>query len=791
MANDKPHSVLIPMSTWRRGLIFALITGAFLALGAYAYLHGKPFLDRVMPLHPEVFGKDSEGLVGVGKCLMNQLCSTKFQEQLLPPDLYLYGGIAVLTLLMTALAWPRRVTTETDGTNRFATRKDVERFVETRDQEIINSHCHKPYAPLLYDGYMGRHQNEFGPFLRLSGSVAGLHAEIYGGTGAGKTTTWFRPMILLDAMEGNVSVVFDTKYPNPNDSYVDVRDWFSGFGRPVYVLKPVPVDNDPFRQDSGIQIPLLRDIPNFTKAMEVAELFMPRGLEINGTPDVYISNARRLLAGIYYSLSREPEEKRTFRETYLIANSGEVALRGWFDDHSFAADEIRSSLDLKKDIFNGAINLLTEMLYHLSSEEASQVFAPGPNAVDMQKIFSEPCLLHVVVPEIKLKGGAGQAVFRMLKSYLDQQCLELAMKLGGKLPYPVRFHYDEFHLFGRLPNLASDLNNMRSRNVTLMLGFQNIDQGPAIYQDDWEGIIGNNFGVSVYLAGSFDFKNAETLSERLGKRRVNKAQQSYLSGGVLDQTRRGVGYSETSVVLITADELKRLQFGDAMMEVRGSYPIRTKMPVLQDIHNPLHLYYKGVEDWRKARNLAWKQSLQQAIEKAQAQPAFPELPKASPPVRDPLPSAVKAPGSTPERFQPTQPTAETSLGPRVQLRVKTATKASPQTNPLVSLVDPSHLEAFGRIMKEIVDRQIEIKAEGSRKVVTRYELTDAFKSLDISPQEISQWVGAGFIKQRGPVIYLIPQTTWGRIELSKWAMSATIAYSAEPPPKFKSSQPFT
>ncbi len=249
----------------------------------------------------------------------------------------------------------------------FATAKEVAPLVERRSpEELVDSGV--PTSPNYGDhlmGYLGVWMGESLEearkgtwkkkplFLRLPSRIERIHSITYAGTGGGKTVGIFRPRIALDAVEGRIAIVFDTKYPNPNDSYMDVRDWFRAYGRRVWVV-------DPFGMEEGeevVQLPVLEGVKSFAQALDAARLIYPPDIEnADAASRVFVANARTLLAGIVYALSNSPVEKLSFKRIAQIANQDTNSLVNWFAKHPEARAAIQSTLGADKYVLSGAQN---------------------------------------------------------------------------------------------------------------------------------------------------------------------------------------------------------------------------------------------------------------------------------------------------------------------------------------------------------------------------------------------------------------------------------------------------
>ena len=88
----------------------------------------------------------------------------------------------------------------------------------------------------------------------------------------------------------------------------------------------------------------------------------------------------------------------------------------------------------------------------------------------------------------------------LLYTQIFQQLFDLAdNQYGGALPIPVHFLMDEFANVSLPDDFDKILATMRSRNVFVSIILQNISQLKALFEKQWESILGN-CDESLYLA---------------------------------------------------------------------------------------------------------------------------------------------------------------------------------------------------------------------------------------------------------------------------------------------------
>ena len=108
----------------------------------------------------------------------------------------------------------------------------------------------------------------------------------------------------------------------------------------------------------------------------------------------------------------------------------------------------------------------------------------------------------------------------ILYTQLFQQLFWLAdYKYDGSLPVPVHFLMDEFPNVSLPDDFDKILAVMRSRNISVSIILQNIAQLKALFEKQWESIIGN-CDEFLYLGGN-EQSTHKYVSELLGKETID------------------------------------------------------------------------------------------------------------------------------------------------------------------------------------------------------------------------------------------------------------------------------
>ena len=185
----------------------------------------------------------------------------------------------------------------------------------------------------------------------------------------------------------------------------------------------------------------------------------------------------------------------------------------------------------------------------------------------------------------------------ILYTQLFQQLFYLAdHKYGGRLPVPVHFLMDEFANVSLPDDFEKILSVMRSRNVYVSIILQNIAQLKALFEKQWESILGN-CDQFLYLGGN-EQSTHKYVSELLGKATIDTNTYGKSTGRSGSYS---TNYQNAGRELMTPDEVRMLNNKYAILFIRGERPILDEK---LDMHK--HPYvalttFGGAEPYRHGR----------------------------------------------------------------------------------------------------------------------------------------------------------------------------------------------
>ncbi|NCC87617.1 MAG: hypothetical protein EOM05_07075, partial [Clostridia bacterium] len=136
------------------------------------------------------------------------------------------------------------------------------------------------------------------------------------------------------------------------------------------------------------------------------------------------------------------------------------------------------------------------------------------------------------------------------------------------LPVHVHFVMDEFANVSLPDDFDKILSVMRSRGVSVSIILQNLAQLKALFEKQWESIVGN-CDEFLYLGGN-EQSTHKYVSELLGKETIDTNTYGKSSGRSGNYS---TNYQMSGRELLTPDEVRMLNNQYALLFVRGERPI--------------------------------------------------------------------------------------------------------------------------------------------------------------------------------------------------------------------------
>ena len=395
-----------------------------------------------------------------------------------------------------------------------------------------------------------------------------LNTLVIGGSGAGKTRFYAKPNI----MQCNTSfVILDPK----GEILRDVGNLLKEKGYEIRVLDLINMD----KSDSYNPFVYLRSDNDVQKL--VTNLFKATTPKNAHSSDPFWDTAASelLLALIFYLKYEAPFEEQNFSMVMEMLRAGEVkeddetykspldilfdmleernpnhiALKYYRDYRGASAKTIKSiqvTLSSKLEKFN--LDSLSSMTQY--------------DEMYLQRVGEEKTALFAIIPD---NDPSFNFIVSILYTQLFQHLFYIAdYKYGGSLPIPVHFVMDEFANVSLPNDFEKILSTMRSREVSVSIILQNLAQLKALFEKDWESIVGNCDEL-LYLGGN-EQSTHKFISEYLGKDTIDTNSYGKTGG---KQGHYSTNFQQAGRELLTPDEVRMLDNKYAILFIRGERPV--------------------------------------------------------------------------------------------------------------------------------------------------------------------------------------------------------------------------
>ena len=395
-----------------------------------------------------------------------------------------------------------------------------------------------------------------------------LNTLVCGGSGAGKTRFYCKPNL----MQCNSSfVILDPK----GEIVRDVGKLLEAKGYEIKVLDLISMEKSHcynpvvyLQNDNDIQ----RLVTNLFKSTT------PKGSQSND-PFWDTAASMLLLALVFYLHYEAPEDEQNFAMVMEMLRAGviedeeeprpspldnlfseleyenpdHIALKYYHSYHSGSAKTLKSiqiTLAARLEKFN------LESLASLTSTDE----------LELETLGEKKTALFALIPD---NDTSFNFLVSILYTQLFQQLFYSADHIhGGSLPIPVHFLMDEFANVSLPDDFDKILSVMRSRSVSVSIILQNLAQLKALFEKQWESIVGN-CDEFLYLGGN-EQSTHKYVSELLGKSTIDTNTYGKSEG-------RSGSYSTNYQIsgreLLTPDEVRMLDNRYAILFIRGERPV--------------------------------------------------------------------------------------------------------------------------------------------------------------------------------------------------------------------------
>lgn len=287
-----------------------------------------------------------------------------------------------------------------------------------------------------------------------------------------------------------------------------------------------------------------------------------------------------LLSLIFYLKYEAPPDEQNFPMVMEMLRAADV--REDMDEYTSPLDELFERLEMRepdhiavkyyKDYHSGSAKTLKSIQITLAARLekfnlSSLAALTATDELDLPSLGEKKVALFALIPD---NDTSFNFLVSILYTQLFQQLFYLAdHKYSGSLPVPVHFLMDEFSNVSLPDDFSKILAVMRSRQVFVSIILQNIAALKALFEKEWESILGN-CDEFLYLGGD------ETSTHKL-------ISESYLGKATIDTNTYGkssgrngnysTNYQISGRELMTPDEVRMLDNRFALLFIRGELPV--------------------------------------------------------------------------------------------------------------------------------------------------------------------------------------------------------------------------
>lgn len=413
------------------------------------------------------------------------------------------------------------------GSSHFCTMREYRRYRRV-DAEGVR----------LFGAFWGarRRRLDYGTgAFHLSGEDAARGILTLGGPGSGKTQGVILPVIADRMLAGHSLIVADPQ----GELKAHVLQVAQVTGHLVAVHDPT--------SSAGPRYNLAAEIWSVSDARAIADVLVPDG---QGDNRFWSDSAAALLAACLIRFDTLGDIYNALNDLKALAEM----LASGKDDAALLANAFIASVRSDGKVAANIVATLATALTGWASADVRTNTAACD--VDAALVLAQPTVIVLTCP------GRMRAVYA---SYLGATLRKLMLDLdtlgeqnGGPLPVPVGVVLDEFPTLGRLDSLVADVNLVRKRRISILIGAQSKGQFHLIYGQEGTQALLTGLATQIVFGGC-DAETAEYYSKASG----TATTEGNRSGPVRHVQQRP---------LLTVDEVMTPQAGNCTLFARYVEP---------------------------------------------------------------------------------------------------------------------------------------------------------------------------------------------------------------------------
>ena len=526
-------------------VVFFFIVFAFEMYLAYNYL---AFFSVNTPMHNIAIMNFLYSLNGLFKYFNLPLIPT-FLPMLKSVGSVWYLNVALFAFLMLTVRRANKFRGMEHGSARWANKRERKLFLRKKVKNVI---------PIADEMYINVNKPQ----------TYNTNEIIIGGSGSGKSFQGFIAHLLEMEYSG---VVIDVKGSLYKQTYKILKK--HGFDIRVFNLNNLKYSNtfNPFVY-----------LTDSTDVDKLVETFVVNSRREGGqTGEGFWEDTLSMLlcATINYLMMFEDEEK-TFYRCLKLAASIEL-INGQIAPHCEMAQAMQRAAEIEPDcpaIINwnnvkiapaetlqSVVISLTSRLRLWANKDLRVLTAT--DEMNFDDLPEKKVVIFLIIEE-------GDRTYRSISSMFISTVVSrlkylTKTKYDGKLPRLVSYELDEFTNAGILPNWEETVSTIRSQNMRVVMGIQNLQQLKKNYEKSYETIMDNCSIINVFAAAGNS--TAEMIVKKLDKTTISEDNLSYKStltgSGSSNIQERGKGRD-----LMTVSEIRTKPKDKAIVIIDNFHP---------------------------------------------------------------------------------------------------------------------------------------------------------------------------------------------------------------------------
>ena len=370
------------------------------------------------------------------------------------------------------------------GSSHFCTMREYKRFRREDEEGLV-----------LLGAFWGENKQRLdlgtGRFC-LSGEDISRGILTLGGPGSGKTQGIILPAIADRMLSGHSLIVADPQ----GEITAHILKYAA-------VTRHLVVVHDP-TSTIGPRYNLAEGIDNVSDARAIADVLVPSA---NGDNKFWTDSAAALLAACLIRFSNLGEIYNAMNDLKSLSQK----LASEKDDAALLANSFIASVGSDGKVASNVVATLATALTGWASTDVRKNTAASD--FDAEMAVEQPTVVVLTCP------GRMRAVYA---SYLGATLRKLMLDLDtigernkGPLPMPVGVILDEFPTLGKLDSLVADVNLVRKRRISILIGAQTKGQFHLIYGQEGTQALFTGLATQV-IYGGCDAETAEFYSKASG-----------------------------------------------------------------------------------------------------------------------------------------------------------------------------------------------------------------------------------------------------------------------------------